>query len=69
MHNYLGLAILIFLASAAVAVLGPWIFLAILAAGVFWFLVEIPLVGIIVLLLGIIAGQIVRIQSAEARLW
>ena len=61
MHNYLGLAILIFLASAAVAVLGPWIFLAILAAGVFWFLVEIPLVGIIVLLLGIIAGQIVRI--------
>ena len=27
----------------------------------FWFLVEIPLVGIIVLLLGIIAGQIVRI--------
>src|SRR3989344_3756844 len=61
MSNYLGLGFLILLASAAAAVLGPWIFLAILAAGIFWFLVEIPLIGIIALLLGIIAGQMVRI--------
>ncbi|KKR09648.1 MAG: hypothetical protein UT37_C0014G0007 [Parcubacteria group bacterium GW2011_GWA2_39_18] len=61
MWNYLNLAVLILLASAAAAVLGPWIFLAILAAGVFWFLVEIPLIGIIALLLGIIAGQIIRL--------
>ena len=61
MRNYLGLGFLILLASAAAAVLGPWIFLAILAAGIFWFLVEIPLIGIIALLLGIIAGQIIRL--------
>lgn len=61
MRNYLGLAVLILLASAAVAVLGPWILLAILAAGIFWFLVEIPLAGIIALLLGIVAGQMIRI--------
>src|SRR3990172_7606327 len=61
MSNYLGLGFLILLASAAAAVLGPWIFLALLAAGIFWFLVEIPLIGIIALLLGIIAGQIIRL--------
>ncbi|TAN57803.1 O-antigen ligase domain-containing protein [Patescibacteria group bacterium] len=61
MRSYLGLAILIFLASAAAAVLGLWALLAILAAGIFWFLTEIPLVGIVALLLGIIAGQIIRI--------
>jgi len=61
MSNYLGLGFLILLASAAAAVLGPWIFLAILAAGIFWFLVEIPLIGIIALLFGIIAGQIIRL--------
>ncbi len=61
MRNYLGLAILILLASAAAAVLGPWMLLAILAAGIFWFLAEIPLFGIIALLLGIIAGQIIRL--------
>ncbi|HLC99524.1 MAG TPA: O-antigen ligase family protein [Patescibacteria group bacterium] len=59
--QYIGLGILIIVTAFATAVLGPWMF-AVLAVGlVFWFLVEWPLFSLGVLLLGVLAGQLVRI--------
>lgn len=55
------LTVLILLASIASAILGPWIFLALLAGIAFWFLIERPMIGIFALISGIIAGQMIRV--------